>query len=93
MSYMKDKIRTTLELGDTIKSLRQQHKLKAVAIAEHSGRSRDVLHRLENGQDITVHSLFDILRAMGLCMRIETAGMPTLEEMQARFATDDDEHP
>ena len=55
MSYMKDKIRTTLELGDTIKSLRQQHKLKAVAIAEHSGRSRDVLHRLENGQDIGSH--------------------------------------
>lgn len=85
---MKDKIRTPLELGSALKTQRRDRKLKAVDIAGHSGRSRDVLNRLEKGQDVTVHSLFDILRAMGLCVRIENAGMPTLEEMQARFAED-----
>ena len=89
MSFMDDKLRSLLALGKTLKSVRQERKLKTVDIAKHSGRSRDVLNRLEKGQDATVHSLFDILRAMGLCMRIENAGMPTLEEMQARFAADD----
>lgn len=93
MSFMKDTIRTPLDLGVALKTLRRERKLKAVAIAGHSGRSRDVLNRLEKGQDVTVHSLFDILRAMGLCVRIESAGMPTLEEMQTRFAEDDhDDH-
>lgn len=89
MTFMKDKLRTPLDLGVALKTLRLERKLKAVAIAGHSGRSRDVLNRLEKGQDVTVHSLFDILRAMGLCVRIENAGMPTLEEMQTRFAEDD----
>ena len=89
MPFMKDRLRTPLDLGVALRTLRRERKLKAVAIAEHSGRSRDVLNRLEKGQDVTVHSLFDILRAMGLCVRIENAGMPTLEEMQTRFAEDD----
>ncbi len=85
---MKDKLRTPIDLGIALKRLRHERKLKAGAIAGHSGRSRDVLNRLEKGQDVTVNSLFDILRAMGLCVRIENAGMPTLEEMQTRFAED-----
>lgn len=88
---MPDIIRSPLDLGAALKSLRRERKLKAIDIAEHSGRSRDVLNRLEKGQDVTVHSLFDIMRAMGLCLRIENAGMPSLEEMQARFANDDDD--
>lgn len=88
---MKDNIFTPLDLGAALKILRRERKLKAIDIAKHSGRSRDVLNRLEKGQDVTVHSLFDILRAMGLCLRIENAGMPTLEEMQARFSEDDDD--
>ena len=31
-----------------------------------SGRSRDILNRLERGQDVTVASLLDILASMGL---------------------------
>ena len=88
---MKDNILTPLDLGAALKILRRERKLKAIDIAEHSGRSRDVLNRLEKGQDVTVHSLFGILRAMGLCLRIENAGMPTLEEMQTRFSEDDDD--
>ena len=88
---MKDNILTPIDLGVALKILRRERKLKAIDIAEHSGRSRDVLNRLEKGQDVTVHSLFDILRAMGLCLRIENVGMPTLEEMQTRFSEDDDD--
>lgn len=90
MSFMEDKIRTGDDLGQALKRHRKERKLKAVDIAAHAGRSRDVLNRAEKGQDITVYALLDLLRAMGLCLRIETAGMPTLEEMQARFAHDDD---
>lgn len=90
---MIDKIRTPIDLALALKTLRRERKLKAIDIAAHSGRSRDVLHRLEKGQDVTLYSLFDILRAMGLCLRIENAGMPTLEEMQARFAEDGDGAP
>jgi len=86
---MKDKLRTPADLGSALKVWRRELGLKTTDIAAHSGRSRDVLNRLEKGQDVTVHSLFDLLRAMGLCLRIESAGMPTLEEMQARFADDD----
>lgn len=88
---MNDKIRTSDDLGSALRKLRAERKLKAIDIAAGSGRSRDVLNRLEKGQDVTVHSLFDILRAMGLCIRIENAGMPTLEEMQARFAGDEND--
>ena len=92
---MEDIIRTPTELGMTLKRLRRERKLKTIDIAAHSGRSRDVLSRVEKGQDITVSSLLDLLRAMGLCVRIEACGMPTLEEMQARFAAelDDDSSP
>jgi len=86
---MEDKLSTPSDLGRALKNHRKNQRLKTIDIAAHAGRSRDVLNRLEKGQDITVHALFDILRAMGLGLRIETAGLPTLEEMQARFADDD----
>ncbi len=47
---------------------------------------RNVLYRLERGEDITLTSLFDILRAMDLTVRLERLGMPTQEEVTARYA-------
>ena len=91
MSFMKDIIRLPSDLGAAIKQLRKQEKIKATQIAQHSGRSRDVLHRLELGQDVTVSSLMSILAAMGLVIRLEKAGLPTLAEMRARFADEDDD--
>ena len=84
------KIRLPVDLGNAIALHRRHNKLSAVAIAHKAGRSRTVLHNLERGQDVTVGSLFDILRAMGLCLRIEKAGMPTLEELQHRFFGEDE---
>lgn len=88
---MNDKIRLPADLGLAVREHRKAHRLSTVQIAQQSGRSRDVLHRLERGDDVTVGSLFDILRAMGLCLRLERAGMPTLQEMQSRFGQDDED--
>ncbi len=83
---MKDIIRIPSDLGRAVKSARKTHRIKATEIAKHSGRSRDVLNRLERGEDITVSSLLAILSAMGMVIRIERAGLPTLDEMAARVA-------
>jgi HTH-type transcriptional regulator / antitoxin HipB len=90
MFIIMDKLRLPLDLGKAIVEYRTDNKLSAVAIARRAGRSRTVLHKLERGQDVTVGSLFDILRAMGLCLSLEKAGMPTLEEMQRRFSDDNE---
>ncbi|MBK9442082.1 MAG: transcriptional regulator [Comamonadaceae bacterium] len=91
MSSMNDIIRLPKDLGNAVKRARKDIGIKAIAIARHSGRSRDILNRLERGEDITVSSLMDILAAMGLALRLERAGLPTLDEMTARFSDLDDE--
>ena len=94
MFRMKDIIRLPQDLGDAIRGARKESRLAATTIAERSGRSRNVLYRLERGEDVTVASLLDILRAMGLTLRLERLGLPTLEEVRQRFADDDeDEEP
>ena len=45
MPFMKDIIRLPCDLGEAIKQFRKAEKIKAIHIAQHSGRSRDVLHR------------------------------------------------
>ncbi|WP_281081590.1 helix-turn-helix transcriptional regulator [Variovorax paradoxus] len=88
---MQDKIRLPVELGQAVRRARKERRLKATDIAAHSGRARNVLYRLEQGEDITVRSLFDILRAMDLTIRLEHLGMPTLEEVARRFGQDEDD--
>jgi HTH-type transcriptional regulator / antitoxin HipB len=88
---MKDTIRLPRELGQAVAQARKAGKLKSTDIAARSGRARSVLYRLERGDDVTVASLFDILRAMGLTLRLEPLGMPTLEDVQRRFGQDDDD--
>ena len=85
------KLKIPIDLGKAIADYRADNKLSAVAIARKAGRSRTVLHNLERGGDVTVASLFEILRAMGLCLSLQKSGMPTLDEMQRRFADEDDE--
>jgi HTH-type transcriptional regulator/antitoxin HipB len=86
---MQDILRLPIDLGRAVKAVRQAARLKTTDIARASGRSRDVLNRLERGQDVTVASLMDILASMGLALRLERTGLPTLEEMQQRFAAED----
>jgi DNA-binding phage protein len=89
MSTIMDKIKLSVDLGAAIARHRVDHKLSAVTVAAKAGRSRTVLHKLEHGQDVTVSSLLAILAAMGLCITLEKAGMPTLADMQRRFAEED----
>ncbi|WP_327574691.1 helix-turn-helix transcriptional regulator [Roseateles sp.] len=89
-----DIIRLPSDLGAAVRSHRQQLALTAVDVAARAGRSRDILYRLERGEDVTVSALLDILRALGLSLALQPAGMPTLAEMQRRFgaeALDDDD--
>lgn len=88
---MKDIIRLPKDLGSAIMAERKARKMKATDIALRAGRARDVLYRLEQGEDVTVSSLMAILGAMDLTIRLERAGMPTLEEVQRRFGSLDDD--
>ncbi len=89
MSTIMDKIKLISDLGTAIARHRADNKLSAVDVAARAGRSRTVLHKLEHGQDVTVSSLLAILGAMGLCITLEKAGMPSLADMQRRFAEDE----
>ena len=91
MWRMKDIIRLPIDLGAAVQRARKEGKFKATDIAARSGRARNVLYRLERGEDVTVGSLLDILRAMDLTIRLERLGMPTLADVQQRFAQDEDD--
>jgi HTH-type transcriptional regulator/antitoxin HipB len=90
LSFMKDIIRLPSDLGHAIKQARKRGGMKATEIARHSGRSRDVLNRLERGEDVTVASLMAILGAMGLVIKLERAGLPSLAEMRESFGNLDE---
>jgi HTH-type transcriptional regulator / antitoxin HipB len=79
-------IRSLADLGQAVRAARLAAGLTTVAVARNSGRSRDVLHRLENGQDVSLSSLLAILAAIGKCIELAPATRPTLSEMQRRFA-------
>lgn len=90
---MQDKIHTLRDLGQQLKAVRQASGLGTVEIADRSGRSRDVLYRLEQGRDVSVSSLLALLQVLGHAIEIVPAGQPTLEEMRRRFACDEDDAP
>ena len=86
-----DKLRTLQDLADAFARHRRKEKLSATKIASAAGRSREILYRLERGEDLTVSALLDLLRAAGLAMQFTSAGLPSLEEMRERFARMDDD--
>jgi HTH-type transcriptional regulator/antitoxin HipB len=87
---MTDNIRLPDELGAQIRVRRQALGMSKSELAERAGRVREVIYRLESGQDVTVSSLFAVLGALRMVMRIEPAGLPTAEEVARRFLDDDD---
>jgi len=91
MSSIMDKINALTRLGEAVRECRTAAGLKATEVARRSGRSRDILHRLETGQDISASALLDILRAMDSALQIVPAGLPSMAQMRQRFAVDDDE--
>ena len=85
MSGMSD-IQTLADLGQSVRAARLAAGLTTVDVAQVSGRSRDVLHRLESGRDVSVSSLLAILAAIGQQIELAAAARPTLGDMQRRFA-------
>lgn len=90
MSLMSDTPRLPKALGKVLANRRVELGLNKKAVAERAGRVREVVYRLERGEDVSVLSLFDVLRALNLVMRLEPAGMPSMEEVAAAFNEDDD---
>lgn len=90
MLGMADTIRLPAELGELLRQRREALGLSKKAVAERAGRVREVVYRLESGEEASVSSLFDVLRALNLAMRLEPAGLPTMEEVAAAFNKDDD---
>lgn len=86
---MSDTINLLSDLGRQVRALRRASGLTTTEIASASGRSRDVLNRLERGQDVSVSSLLAILAAIGHGVVVQPKGRPTLEQMRARFSQDE----
>ncbi|WP_457394151.1 helix-turn-helix domain-containing protein [Roseateles sp. P5_E1] len=83
-------IRLPAELGELLRQRREALGLSKKAVAERAGRVREVIYRLEGGEEASVSSLFDVLRSLNLAMRLEPVGLPTMEEVAAAFNKDDD---
>ena len=88
MSYKFRPIRTLSDLGARVAQARKADGNTATSIARQANRSRDILHRLERGEDVSVSSLLDILRAIGVRLELTPARPPTLDEVKERFAED-----
>ena len=90
MSYKSSTVQTLADLGQAVAAARKAAKLTASSVSRRSGRSRDILYRLERGEDVSASSLIDILQAMGQQLSLVPARLPTLEEARARFAEADE---
>lgn len=83
---MTDITRFPDELGRLLKARRQALGLTIKDLAQRAGKVREVIYRIEAGEDVTLSSLMAVLGALGLVMRLEQARMPTMEEVAARFS-------
>lgn len=87
---MTDVIRLSDELGRQLRERREALGLSKSELAQRAGKVREVIYRLEAGEDSTVSSLMAVLAALGLALRLERAGLPTAEEVARRFLDEDD---
>jgi transcriptional regulator with XRE-family HTH domain len=90
MQDMTYKIRLPDELGSQLRARREALGMSKSALADKAGKVREVVYRLEVGEDTTVSSLMAVLGALGLVMRLEPAGLPSAAEVAHRFQEDDD---
>ncbi len=93
MQVMTGTIRLPDELGRQLRERRMALGLSKTALAEKAGKVREVVYRLEAGDDTTVSSLLAVMGALGLVLRVERAGLPSASEVAARFLDEDDDAP
>lgn len=91
MQVMTDNVRLPDELGTRLRLQREALGMSKSELASKAGKVREVIYRLEAGEDTTVSSLLAVLGALGLSLRLEKAGLPTAAEVARRFQMDDDE--
>lgn len=91
LQVMTDNIRLPDELGRQLRARREALGLSKSALAEKAGKVREVVYRLEAGEDTTVSSFLAVIAALGLVLRLERAGLPSASEVAARFMEEDDD--
>ena len=87
---MTDTIRLPDELGRQLGEHRKALKMSKSELAKKAGKVREVVYRIESGEDTTVSSLMAVMGALGLAMRLESVGLPSAKEVARRFQEDDD---
>ncbi|MEX1167154.1 MAG: helix-turn-helix domain-containing protein [Hydrogenophaga sp.] len=87
---MTDNIRLPDELGAQLRQRRETLGLSKSQLAEKAGKVREVIYRLEAGEDTTVSSFLAVLSALGLSIRLEKAGLPSAADVARRFQMDDE---
>ncbi|MDN4588467.1 transcriptional regulator [Xenophilus aerolatus] len=83
-------IRLPDDLGQLLRARREELGLSKSALADKAGKVREVIYRLEAGEEATVSSLLAVAAALGLSLRLERTGLPSASEVSARFQDDDD---
>lgn len=91
MQALTDTIRLPDELGQQLRAQREALGMGKAELAQKAGKVREVIYRLEAGEDTTVSSLMAVLAALGLAIRLERAGMPSADEVANRFQDDGDD--
>lgn len=86
---MTDIIRLPDELGEQLRQRRIALGLNKSQLADKAGKVREVVYRLEAGEDTTVSSLLAVLGALGLALSLRPVGLPSAQEVARRFADDD----
>ena len=79
------------ELSAQVVARRGQMGLTKKGLADRAGKVREVIYRIEEGQDVTVSSLVDVLRVLGLKLALVPAGIPSIEDVARVFNEDEDE--
>lgn len=87
---MTGNLRLPDELGRQLAARRRELGLSKSQLAQRAGKVREVIYRLEAGEDSTVSSLLAVMGALGLALRLEPVGLPTAAEVARRFQMDDD---
>jgi len=90
MQVMTGKIRLPDDLGMQLRERRKALGMSKSELAQRAGKVREVIYRLEAGEDVTVSSLMAVLSALKLAICLEPAGLPTQAEVTRRFMEDDD---
>ena len=84
-----DILRLPDELGEQLRAQREARGMSKSELAAKAGKVREVIYRLEAGEDTTVSSLMAVLGALGLGMRLERVGLPSAKDLARRFQDDD----